>query len=71
MHLSGSPFYQADGVDQFRGERPAGNGKVLHGPLGLGPVIRGRREANLPHRVVFDAILVHIRLPNLSNSQGL
>ncbi len=43
----GRPFHQAQGMDQLRRQGPAGDGEVLHGPLGLGPVV-GRRRAGGP-----------------------
>ncbi len=46
-------------ADQFRRQRPAGNRKVLDGPLGLRPVISIGRHMDVAHRVVFDSKFAH------------
>ncbi len=50
---------QAEGVDQPRRQRLAGDGKVLDGPLRLGAVVRLGGHLDLAHRVFFDAEFAH------------
>ncbi len=44
------------------GKRPAGDGKVFHGALRLRPVVRLGGQADLAHRIAFDAKLGHLSL---------
>ena len=46
------------------GKMPAGDGKILHGPLRLGTVVRLGRHADVAHRIPLDAEISH--LPNLA-----
>ena len=60
----GRPFYQAEGMDQFRRHGAAGDGEVFHGPLGLGAVIGRGGQADFAHRVVFDAVFGSWHFPD-------
>ena len=55
----GGPLDQGEGVDQFRGHGLAGNGEVLHRPLGLGPEIGLGRQADFTQSIVLDAEFGH------------
>ena len=57
----GGPLDQGKGMDQLRGHGLAGNGEVLHRPLGLGPEIGLGRQADFTQRIVLDAELVHFQ----------
>ena len=52
-------FTKPEGVNQFRRQRLAGDGKVFDGALGLGAVIGLGGNADIAHRVVFGAEVGH------------
>ena len=56
---AGGVFHQSHGMNQRFGQRPAGDGEILDGPLRLGAVIRQGGNANLSHGIAFDAEVGH------------
>ena len=50
---------QAQGVDQPRRQRLAGDREILHGPLRLGPVIGLGGDLDVAHRIFFHAKFTH------------
>ena len=65
--LGGGLFQNTAGVDDLLGHSllAHANGKILVGPLGLGPPVFVRGDLHIPHGVVFDAI-VHVVPPVFS-----
>ena len=48
-------LHQPHRPNQLRGQTPAGDGKILHGPLGLRAVIGIRRDGHFTHGIALDA----------------
>ena len=65
--LGGGLFQNTEGVDDllWHSLLTHANGKILVGPLGLGPPVFVRGDLHIPHGVVFDAI-VHVVPPVFS-----
>jgi hypothetical protein len=56
-------FHQPECVDQFARQRFAGDRKILDRAPRLRPVIRRGRQADLAHRIRFNAKFGHVILP--------